>query len=240
MSTLQGEVTRLTDQLAEERAAVLALKRQSLAYQTELDQVAKAAPTAPAGTAEMLTLIQPLLDKEANPVGERYAVSKVVQAHNTELRASFLYYCQLDSSFSDHWPPTMHQHQWFAFCQDSATADPRIGARQHSSGAAMLPMADVQSAFDAYAKPGSARQSYPVLTFEAFVAAVAWVAARMRLSPMPFLSEALRAYVLKHVLAAKRVQPGAKGGAQGGVHNAATVFVAAVPRVRKGSRRAAS
>lgn len=121
---LEAEVRRLEGLLREERAAVLALKRQTLSYQDELDEARRSGPdgTTDVGMRDVLLAAAPLLDRQSNPTGERYAVQKVLHTHSTELRAAFLYYCQLDASFAETWPPRMHQQQWFAFCKDTDTA----------------------------------------------------------------------------------------------------------------------
>jgi hypothetical protein len=231
VGTLEQEVEQLSCKLREEQAAVLALKRQTLVYQTEIDQAHKVLPaqSPDAGLQDVLVHIKPLLDKETNPVGERYAVSKIIQTHNADLSSSFLFYCQLKSPFANHWPLAMHQHQWFAFCKDTETADPRIGARQRSSGQAMLSLSEIQEVFDKFGRKNEDAHSYPTLTFDAFVAAVVWVALWLKPTATPFLSEALRSYIVKHVALAKRVQPGGVKGGVKGTHNATTVFVSPRP-----------
>jgi len=120
---LEADVSTLRAQLREEQAAVLALKRQTLTYLDELEEARLFGPDgADAGLREVLLHAAPLLEAQGSPTVERFAVQRVLQTHQAELRAVFLFYVQLDATFTKHWPPCMHSHQWFAFCRDSETA----------------------------------------------------------------------------------------------------------------------
>lgn len=75
-------------------------------------------------------------------------------------------------------------------------------------GLAMLPVAEVQECFDTLS---SGRPAPPSLTFEAFLAALIWLADRLRPHTVPFLSEGLRTYVIRYVGRAKKVSAKAGG-----------------------------
>eukprot|EP00892_Ulva_mutabilis_P008086 jgi/Ulvmu1/564/UM001_0572.1 len=213
VEVLEEQLATARGQLQEEGAAVVALKRQSLSFQQELQQMQRDTPKtlADAGLQDVLATLRPLLEKEANPGGERYALQKTIQTHSTALRSTFLYYCQLDTSFANHWPPAMHQHQWLAFCRDSETADPRIGSRMRANGQGMLPISEAQEAFDLFASNETGE--YATLMFEGFVAALVWVSSKVKPHNVQFLSEAFRTYVTRYVNRANHVQPpGPKAG----------------------------
>lgn len=212
VEVLEEQLAGARGQLQEEGAAVVALKRQSLTFQQELQQMQRDTPKtlADAGLQEVLVTLRPLLEKEANPGGERYALQKTIQTHNATLRSTFLYYCQLDTSFANHWPPAMHQHQWLAFCRDSETADPRIGSRMRSNGQGMLPISEAQEAFDLFAMNETGE--FATLMYEGFVAALVWVSSKVKPHNVHFLSEAFRAYVMKYVNRASHIQPPAAKG----------------------------
>lgn len=207
MELLEEQLATARGQLQEEGAAVVALKRQSLTFQQELQQMQRDTPRtmADAGLQDVLGQLRPLLEKEANPSGERYALHKTIQTHSAALRSTFLYYCQLDTSFANHWPPAMLQHQWLAFCRDSETADPRIGSRMRANGQGMLPISEAQEAFDLFALNESGECA--TLLFEGFVAATVWVSSKVKTHNVQFLSEAFRAYVMRYVHRASHIQP---------------------------------
>lgn len=204
---LEEQLAAARGQLQEEGAAVVALKRQSLTFQQELQQMQRDTPRtmADAGLQEVLSTLRPLLEKEANPSGERYALLKTIQTHSAPLRSTFLYYCQLDTSFANHWPPAMQQHQWLAFCRDSETADPRIGSRMRANGQGMLPISEAQEAFDQFAAHEAGDSA--TLLFEGFVAALVWVSSKVKPHNVQFLSEAFRSYVMRYVHRASHIQP---------------------------------
>ena len=54
--------------------------------------------------------------------GEQYAVQKVLAHYTSDLRAIFLHYSQLDSSFTDSWPPSLTYGQWMLYCKDTQTS----------------------------------------------------------------------------------------------------------------------
>lgn len=230
---LENEVRRLTEQLREEQAACHALKRQTLTYQVELDEAKQTGPDGGTelGMRDVLLYVKPLIDKEANSVGERYAVQKVLQTHHSDLRSVFLYYTQLDATFANHWPPAMHQHQFFAFARDTETADPRVGARMRQGTMAMLPISEVQECFDTYGRSDlDPAQTYPALTYESFTAAVIWLSERLRPETIGYLSEALRTYILRYVNRAKKITPGggkAVARSKTGVYQATGVYMQA-------------
>ena len=48
-------------------------------------------------------------------------------AHYTsDIRAVFLHYCQLDSKFTEHWPPSMGLAQWNLYCKDTGTSGKEV------------------------------------------------------------------------------------------------------------------
>ena len=54
--------------------------------------------------------------------GEQYAVQKVLAHYTSDLRAIFLHYSQLDSTFTDSWPPSLTYGQWMLLCKDTQTS----------------------------------------------------------------------------------------------------------------------
>ncbi len=54
---------------------------------------------------------------------------QIFQHYATDLRAVFLFYCQLEQSFADHWPPSMGFPHWMLFCKDSETSNPHGATR---------------------------------------------------------------------------------------------------------------
>ena len=221
---LEGELLSTKESLKQEQAAVAAMKNQTVALSDELQQVHKEYPPrtiADAGILDILASISQLLQKESNPAGERYAVQKVVVSHSQELRSTFLCYCQLDSTFAQHWPPSMMQHQFLAFCRDSETADPRAGARGRGSSAGMLPISEAQEAFDIFANNEDGAREYSSLPYEGenfpshpavvlqvprwaslamlagFVSSLIWISSRLKSHAASFLSEAFRSYILR-------------------------------------------
>lgn len=169
VQTLEAELSSTKEGLKQEQAAVVAMKKQALNLSDELHQVHKEYPPrtiADAGVLDILAAISQLLQKESNPAGERYAVQKIIVSHSQELRSTFLCYCQLDSTFAQHWPPSMMQHQFLTFCRDSETADPRVGARGRGSGAGQLPISEAQEAFDIFANNEDGARDYASLPYE--------------------------------------------------------------------------
>lgn len=57
-----------------------------------------------------------------HPQGEEYAVQKVLSHYQSDLRAVFLYYAQLDASFAEHWPPSLTFSTFMLYCKDSQTS----------------------------------------------------------------------------------------------------------------------
>jgi hypothetical protein len=170
VQSLEAELSSTKQCLKQEQAAVSAMKNQTVSLSEELQQVHKEYPPktiADAGVLDILAAISQLLGKESNPAGERYAVQKVVVSHSQELRSTFLFYCQLDSSFAQHWPPSMMQHQYLAFCRDSETADPSTGVRGgRGSSAGILPISEAQEAFDIFANNEDGARDYATLPYE--------------------------------------------------------------------------
>lgn len=58
---------------------------------------------------------------------------QVLNHYHSDLRAVFLFYTQLEQSFTEHWPPSMTFPQWMLFCKDTETSDIRAGARIRSN-----------------------------------------------------------------------------------------------------------
>lgn len=122
-------------------------------YQDELDELLRAdgADHGDPTLRQVLEAIRQLTDREVNPTGEQYAIAKVLQTYHADLRSTFLYYCQLESTFTNHWPPRMRQNQWLIFCRDSEVTDNRPGARIRSNvNAPMLGVQDVLDVFQQF------------------------------------------------------------------------------------------
>ena len=58
--------------------------------------------------------------------GEQYAVQKMLAHYTSDIRAVFLHYCQLDSKFTEHWPPSMGLAQWNLYCKDTGTSGKEV------------------------------------------------------------------------------------------------------------------
>jgi hypothetical protein len=42
---------------------------------------------------------------------------QILQHYHSDLRSVFLYYSQLEKTFTDYWPPSMTFAQWMLFCK---------------------------------------------------------------------------------------------------------------------------
>lgn len=72
----------------------------------------------------VLDVTQPLWRKQQDPEGERYALTKILQTHEEQLRGVFMFYCQLGSACMKHWPPRLQWESWTIFCRDSEISGP--------------------------------------------------------------------------------------------------------------------
>lgn len=116
---LEAEVLRLTERLKEETATVNALKRQLLQFSDIAEKyktILKEGEYEP-GMQQVLDKVHNLFATQTNPLGEQYAVQKVLSQYNPQLRAVFLYYAQLDDTFTQHWPPSLAFQQFMLFCK---------------------------------------------------------------------------------------------------------------------------
>ncbi|GLC34566.1 hypothetical protein PLESTB_001247700 [Pleodorina starrii] len=210
---LEAEVTRLTERLKEETTAVSALKRQLLQFSDIAERYAttlKEGEMEP-GMQEVLDRVQKLFVGQTNPFGESYAVQKVLNHYHGDLRAVFLYYAQLENNFAAYWPPGLAFQQWMLFCKETETSDPRSNSRV--SGVTqphkMLHPRDCEVVFRSYAKldPNAINTSAPVLSYEGFLSALIDVAFRVKRFDNPYLSEAVREYILSYVSRASKMSP---------------------------------
>ncbi|KAG1675152.1 hypothetical protein FOA52_003375 [Chlamydomonas sp. UWO 241] len=232
---IRSEVLRLSDQLREEQTAGAALRRQLMQFSDIAERYQHNARDGhmEAGMEGVLSKIGHLFAEQDNPAGEQYATQKVLSHYTSDLRSVFLHYVQLDASAVKHWPPSMTFAQWMLYCKDSQTSDQRAGARIRSSQSAlMVSPAECETAFYRYSQaaandsapssPQRSRQQGPqpaheqLLTYELFLSCLVHMASRTRQPSQPFISEALREYVLKYVARADRVcSGGAAKGAKG-------------------------
>lgn len=116
---LESEVLRLTERLKEETATVNALKRQLLQFSDIAEKyktILKEGEYEP-GMQQVLDKVHNLFATQTNPLGEQYAVQKVLSQYNPQLRAVFLYYAQLEDNFTQHWPPSLAFQQFMLFCK---------------------------------------------------------------------------------------------------------------------------
>jgi len=220
-SQLEAEVSRLSEQLKTESTAVNALKRQLLEFSDIAERFKSTLNDGnlEPGMQEVLDKIGHLFNDQPNPTGEQYAVQKVLFHYHADLRSVFLYYAQLDNTFTDHWPPSLSFAQWMLFCKDSQTSDIRAGARIRSNiHFLMLHPSECESIFYRYAKADTEAASArlaggdplkvpSVLTYELFLAAIVHAAYKLKRPDVPYLSEALREYILRYLARAERVNP---------------------------------
>ncbi|KXZ44324.1 hypothetical protein GPECTOR_69g417 [Gonium pectorale] len=210
---LEAEVLRLTERLKEETTAVAALKRQLLQFSDIAERYAttfRDGEMEP-GMQEVLDKVQKLFVGQTNPFGESYAVQKVLTHYHGDLRAVFLYYAQLENNFAAYWPPGLAFQQWMLFCKETETADARANSRVSNVTAPhkMLHPRDCEALFRTYAKidPNAINTSAPVLSYEGFLAAVVDVSFRVKRFDNPYLSEAVREYILSYVARANKMSP---------------------------------
>jgi hypothetical protein len=121
------------------------------------------------------------------------------------------YYAQLENNFAAYWPPGLGFSQWLLFCKETETSDPRASSRfsPNTGPNKMLLPRDCEVIFRAYAKmdPAAIGTSAPVLTYESFLAAIIDCAMRVKRTDNPYLSEAIREYVLTYVSHANKMSP---------------------------------
>ncbi|KAG2428600.1 hypothetical protein HYH02_014302 [Chlamydomonas schloesseri] len=210
---LEEEVLRLTERLKEESTTVAALKRQLLQFSDIAERYAtthREGDMEP-GMQEVLDRVQKLFVGQTNPFGESYSVQKVLHHYHGDLRAVFLFYAQLENNFAAYWPPGMPFQQWMLFCKETETSDPRATSRVSSVTQLhkMLHPRDCEAVFKAYAKmdPNAINTSAPVLSYEGFLSALIDVAFRVKRIDQPYLSEAVREYVLTYVSRACKMSP---------------------------------
>ncbi|GFR40226.1 hypothetical protein Agub_g794 [Astrephomene gubernaculifera] len=210
---LEAEVLRLTERLKEESTAVAALKRQLLQFSDIAERYAttlREGEMEP-GMQEVLDRVQKLFVGQTNPFGESYAVQKVLNHYHGDLRAVFLYYAQLENNFAAYWPPGLAFQQWMLFCKETETSDPRSNSRVSiiTQPHKMLHPRDCEVVFRAYAKvdPNAINTSAPVLSYEGFLCALIDVAFRVKRLDQPYLSEAVREYILSYVSRASKMSP---------------------------------
>ncbi|GAX78783.1 hypothetical protein CEUSTIGMA_g6220.t1 [Chlamydomonas eustigma] len=235
---LEAEVVRLNDQLKGESTAVLALKRQLMQFSdiAERYQSTIKDGNIDEGMEEVLEKIGPLFSGQANPTGEQYAVQKILSHYTSDLRAVFLHYAQLDSTFTEHWPPSLTFSQWMLYCKDSRTSDNRASSRMRSTmNPPILSPADCEAIFIRYARAatpsekGVGKESSPshhnnssippaargqILPYTLFLAAIVHVASKLKRTDLSFLSEGVREYIIRHVSRAEKAgpTPSRKGG----------------------------
>eukprot|EP00198_Chlamydomonas_reinhardtii_P012642 XP_001701979.1 predicted protein [Chlamydomonas reinhardtii] len=210
---LEEEVLRLTERLKEESTTVAALKRQLLQFSDIAERYAtthREGDMEP-GMQEVLDRVQKLFVGQTNPFGESYSVQKVLHHYHGDLRAVFLYYAQLENNFAAYWPPGMPFQQWMLFCKETETSDPRATSRVSNvtQPHKMMHPRDCEAVFKAYAKldANAINTSAPVLTYEGFLSALIDVAFRVKRMDQPYLSEAVREYVLTYVSRACKMSP---------------------------------
>ncbi|EFJ52451.1 hypothetical protein VOLCADRAFT_115928, partial [Volvox carteri f. nagariensis] len=210
---LEAEVQRLTERLKEETTAVAALKRQLLQFSDIAERYAttlREGEMEP-GMQEVLDRVQKLFVGQTNPFGESYAVQKVLNHYHGDLRAVFLYYAQLENNFAAYWPPSLAFQQWMLFCKETETSDPRSNSRVSAvtQPHKMLHPRDCEAVFRAYAKldPNAINTAAPVLTYEGFLSAIIDVSFRVKRFDNPYLSEAVREYILSYVSRASKMSP---------------------------------
>ncbi|GLI64110.1 hypothetical protein VaNZ11_007285 [Volvox africanus] len=210
---LEAEVQRLTERLKEETTAVSALKRQLLQFSDIAERYAttlREGEMEP-GMQEVLDRVQKLFVGQTNPFGESYAVQKVLNHYHGDLRAVFLYYAQLENNFAAYWPPSMAFQQWMLFCKETETSDPRSNSRVSTvtQPHKMLHPRDCEAVFRAYGKldPNAINTAAPVLTYEGFLSAIIDVSFRVKRFDNPYLSEAVREYILSYVSRASKMSP---------------------------------
>jgi len=216
----EAEVLRLSNALKMEITAVNSLKRQLLEF-SEIAENQKATlrdSQFEIGMIEVMDRIKHLFAGQTNPAGEQYAVQKTLNHYHANLRAVFLFYTQLEATFVHHWPPHLTFAQWMMFCKDSETSDIRLGGR--TRGRQLNPMlqpSECEALFTQYAKPDPTamhRPHEPVLQYEAFLAALVHAATKLRRPDVPYVSEAVREYLLTYLTRAHRVEAaGLKRGA---------------------------
>lgn len=206
---LESECRRVSELLREEQTTVTALKRQLIEYQDIVEKYKSMPPENPPepGMKEVLETVRNLLEMQGNPQGEQYSLQKVLQTYHGELRSVFLYYSQLESSFTDHWPPSMTFNQWMLFCKDSEASDPRAGARIRSNvHNLMVSPQECEQVFRCYARPDlEAVDSQPVLSYEGFLAGVVHLGVKLKRPEVPYLSEACREFILRYLCRANKV-----------------------------------
>ncbi|GAB4823315.1 hypothetical protein N2152v2_010361 [Parachlorella kessleri] len=97
---------------------------------------------------ETLNAVEELLNREADPDGERYALAKVLHTCQGDLHAIFLYYCLIDTTFTRYWPPQLTMTGWMAFVKEIGITNLVPGTRTRTE--ATIPVADTQEIFKKY------------------------------------------------------------------------------------------
>ncbi|KAL4458961.1 hypothetical protein ABPG75_013826 [Micractinium tetrahymenae] len=143
----ETELRALQERYAEEKAGCDALKKMMVFYQHATGDSGALAGDAAGSSrspvlrgmdrpelkyAETLQDVDDLLMREADPTGERYALSKVLHTLQGDLHAIFLYYCMLDSGFARFWPPQLTLNGWLAFMKEIGSTNLVPGTRTRS------------------------------------------------------------------------------------------------------------
>eukprot|EP00798_Chlamydomonas_sp_ICE-L_P029287 gene29288-12531_t len=188
---LEYEVERLSEQLKMETTSINALKRQLLEFS---DIAERHKSTLRDGISEpglegTIGLVRHLFHEQENPTGEMYAVQKVMVHYHSDMRAVFLFYSQLECNFTDH-----------CYLLLSPTDCQNVFGKYGVSDSVAL---------EEQTLAGNTRAAIhsSTLTYEAFLAAIIHVAARIKRPNVPFLSEAVREYTLRYISKAGRVTP---------------------------------
>lgn len=124
---------------------------------------------------------------------------------------TYLNPAQLENNFASYWPPSMGFQQWMLFCKETETSDPRSNSRisAMTQPHKVIHPRDCEQVFRAYAKldPNAINTAAPVLTYEGFLSAIIDLSYRVKRFDNPYLSEAVREFILSYVSRASKMSP---------------------------------